>query len=1388
MEKTKIILLLAILLVLLVGAVSASDVSSDTSDMLESIGTDAPAAVEVAVQEKSTPNMDVQEKVVEQKENSLNGVKNSKRDNNDYYSEQSIEKSIYDTPNIKREANTGTFTQLTDLINQTQEGSIIELDMDYEYDGASIDGVSITKSITIDGHGYTLNGKDSGAIMDITAGTIVLKNIIFTNASLKRNISADLGAAIYNDADLTVINCTFTNNNATNMGGAIYSKGNLVILDSTFINNHAKYGGAIENNVGNLTINNSTFIENSGIFIGAIDITKGNCTITNSTFEKNTAMMAGAVYDDDGILTISDSIFTNNSASIAGAVRGGTCINCTFTENSAVFVGGALSESDAINSTFIRNHAETGGAMSGGNIINCEFIDNEAEEGADTYNTDSTGTFEELSELIDNTPEGDVLELDMNYGYYGGSVDGIQISKSITIDGKGHTINGKKLSRIFTIVNGNLTLKNVTIANANEGKASVIYSNTETIINIVNSTLINNKGDYLIYIPDGFFNIADCEFYNNAPQWEIIYCEGEYKNIALNITNSTFNNPQLYFTLDISSRDLNVINCTFENAEFVLSEIPSLNIVDSTFNCGDEMGIYSLMYTNGSIINNTFTCHSVDFDTSNLNVSYNTFIQSEVSSSKSNVNFSNIEINDFTGKFNGALSIEKSNISITDSSFANDSAERYGGAIYFNQGNLNISDTVFDNNSAGYGGALMIMNYDSINIENNTFKNNHAIIGGAVYSFYEFNQNNTFIRNSAKDCDDVYQFTTKDSLDSLVFRSRNYTPLQTNITEITELPSYYNLNDDGYVTPVKDQGYTGTCVTFAAIAALESAILKANNTAMDLSENNMKNLIHRYSIYGQKFNSPNLSTATVALIDYLTSWMGPVLESEDEFDENSIFSVKYDTVLPVQNMAFIGENDNHNISLMKKYITEYGGIIIELYMNASIDNDYKQYINTAYPTDHNVCIVGWDDDMEIPNAPSKGAWIVKNSYGTDWGYDGYFYLSYYDTQYNVEVGSSYVYNNPNYNAIAIIFNDTEKYDKNYQYELGLSAFFNTEDEYSWYKNVFYSTEEETLAGISTFFEKQTDWQLYIYLNDELTLTQTGTNNAGYYTIKLDEYIPLQKDDKFEVVFKILTPDTRIPISLENDFIYGLYRENLSYVSNDGENWQDLTNITWKSLYLTFNSQIACIKAFTILPTNTLKVDTTEFTIGQPATIQASIYYGSQINTTINKGKITFKVNGKTLKDADGKVIYAKVVNGTATIEDYVVPSDWAKENTTIQAVYSGSSDVAKMTSDKETVTINTEETTITTNDVTASIGDEVKLTATINSPNTINTGKVVFKINGKTVKDSNGKVIYAKVVNNQVVVNYTVPADMKAKSYNLTAVFISSEYERIEDTKTLTVI
>ena len=193
-------------------------------------------------------------------------------------------------------------------------------------------------------------------------------------------------------------------------------------------------------------------------------------------------------------------------------------------------------------------------------------------------------------------------------------------------------------------------------------------------------------------------------------------------------------------------------------------------------------------------------------------------------------------------------------------------------------------------------------------------------------------------------------------------------------------------------------------------------------------------------------------------------------------------------------------------------------------------------------------------------------------------------------------------------------------------------------------------------------------------------------------------------------------------------------------------------------------------------------------VGDIINITAQIKINDEVYSQVSNGKISFKVNGKTLKDESGKVLYAKVTNGTATIENYVVPDDWAKEGSTIQAVYSGSAQFEKLSSEKTEITIEKAKPTLTTEDITANAGETITLKATItDNDKVINNGKIVFKINGKTVKDENGKVIYAKVSNNQVNFTYTLPADMKAKDYNITATFISSDYERLEDTKVLTV-
>jgi hypothetical protein len=202
----------------------------------------------------------------------------------------------------------------------------------------------------------------------------------------------------------------------------------------------------------------------------------------------------------------------------------------------------------------------------------------------------------------------------------------------------------------------------------------------------------------------------------------------------------------------------------------------------------------------------------------------------------------------------------------------------------------------------------------------------------------------------------------------------------------------------------------------------------------------------------------------------------------------------------------------------------------------------------------------------------------------------------------------------------------------------------------------------------------------------------------------------------------------------------------------------------------------------------LVVDDINARVNQTINITARITAVNETLTEINKGKVVFKVNGKTLKDENGKVIYAKVVNGIATIENYTVPQSWNKAAITIEAVYSGSVQQNALRSQKQNMTITQAEPTITTEDITAKIADTITLKATVNdNGNQLNSSKVVFKINGKSVKDADGKVIYVELTDNVASIEYTLPSTYKAKSYTITAVLITAEYNRFEDNKTLTI-
>lgn len=97
---------------------------------------------------------------------------------------------------------------------------------------------------------------------------------------------------------------------------------------------------------------------------------------------------------------------------------------------------------------------------------------------------------------------------------------------------------------------------------------------------------------------------------------------------------------------------------------------------------------------------------------------------------------------------------------------------------------------------------------------------------------------------------------------------------------------------------------------------------------------------------------------------------------------------------------------------------------------------------------------------------------------------------------------------------------------------------------------------------------------------------------------------------------------------------------------------------------------------------------------------------------------------------------------------------------------------------------------LTVNPGTSCMDKTVKFIATVtdNATNAkLKNGVVIFKLNGETLKDANGKAIQVQVVNGQAVFNYTVPDGMKARNYTINATYSYKDFYGARTNATLTI-
>ncbi len=163
----------------------------------------------------------------------------------------------------------------------------------------------ITSEITIEGNGFSIDGKRQNRIFDIAGGELALRNVRLING---KATSAGGAIRLRENARLTADGVEFTRNTAE-QGGAIATtaaSASASIRNSRFELNKADiYGGAVLAQRGTVNVSQSSFLRNSaGGSGGALQIGYGVIDVANSTFHRNSAASGGAVTIDFGGITL----------------------------------------------------------------------------------------------------------------------------------------------------------------------------------------------------------------------------------------------------------------------------------------------------------------------------------------------------------------------------------------------------------------------------------------------------------------------------------------------------------------------------------------------------------------------------------------------------------------------------------------------------------------------------------------------------------------------------------------------------------------------------------------------------------------------------------------------------------------------------------------------------------------------------------------------------------------------------------------------------------------------------------------------------------------------------------------------------------------------------
>ncbi|MFF5184107.1 C1 family peptidase [Streptomyces sp. NPDC000345] len=221
-------------------------------------------------------------------------------------------------------------------------------------------------------------------------------------------------------------------------------------------------------------------------------------------------------------------------------------------------------------------------------------------------------------------------------------------------------------------------------------------------------------------------------------------------------------------------------------------------------------------------------------------------------------------------------------------------------------------------------------------------------------------------------------------------RDQHIEAAQAAASQAADLPAAFDLRNIGgldYTTPVKDQGTCGSCVAFGTVATMEHVVRyidRAPYLPADFSE------AHAFFVHGRAEGRT-----------CETGWLPePLLEKARDagitFDDYFPYTPqnqdgsKLNPDWPNRRANVVNwTNDTNDPVAIKRNIATYGSVVacFEVYQDFfSYGGGVYRHQSGELAGGHCVCLVGYDD--------AQSCWIAKNSWGLDWGEQGFFRIGY----------------------------------------------------------------------------------------------------------------------------------------------------------------------------------------------------------------------------------------------------------------------------------------------------------------------------------------------------------------------------------------------------------